>query len=56
MTREPPAVRFQAAQSNAIWHFDMSPSDLKQLKAPPWIDPDRPGDRQEIGGGVLNRV
>jgi hypothetical protein len=29
--------------SNALWHFDMSPSDLKQLKAPPWIDPDRPG-------------
>ena len=43
MTREPPAVRFQAEQSNAIWHFDMSPSDLKQLKVPPWIDPDRPG-------------
>ncbi len=43
MTREPPAVRFQAEHSNAIWHFDMSPSDLKQLKAPPWIDPDRPG-------------
>ena len=43
MTREPPAVRFQAEHSNAIWHFDMSPSDLKQLKAPPWIDPDRQG-------------
>jgi hypothetical protein len=43
MIREPPAVRFQAEHSNALWHFDMSPSDLKQLKAPPWIDPDRPG-------------
>jgi hypothetical protein len=43
MIREPPAVRFQAEHSNAIWHFDMSPSDLKQLKAPPWIDPDRQG-------------
>jgi hypothetical protein len=43
MLREPPAVRFQAEHSNALWHFDMSPSDLKQLKAPPWIDPDRPG-------------
>ena len=43
MIREPPAVRFQAEHSNAIWHFDMSPSDLKQLKAPPWIDPDRRG-------------
>jgi hypothetical protein len=43
MTREPPAVRFQAEQSNTLWHFDMSPSDLKQLKAPPWIDPERPG-------------
>jgi hypothetical protein len=43
MTREPPAVRFQAEHSNAIWHFDLSPSDLKQLKVPPWIDPDRQG-------------
>ena len=43
MTRQPPAVRFQAEQSNALWHFDMSPSDLKQLPTPPWIDPDRSG-------------
>src|SRR5512134_1808491 len=43
MTREPPAVRFQAEHSNALWHFDMSPSDLKQLKSPPWLDPDRQG-------------
>lgn len=43
MTREPPAVRFQAERSNALWHFDMSPSDLKQLKPPAWVDPDRQG-------------
>jgi hypothetical protein len=43
MTREPPAVRFQAERSNALWHFDMSPSDLKQLETPPWIDLDRQG-------------
>jgi hypothetical protein len=43
MIREPPAVRFQVEHSNALWHFDMSPSDLKQLKAPPWIDADRQG-------------
>jgi hypothetical protein len=43
MIREPSAVRFQAEHSNALWHFDMSPSDLKQLRAPPWIDSDRPG-------------
>jgi hypothetical protein len=42
-TRQPPAVRFQAEQSNALWHFDMSPSDLKQLAVPPWTDPDRSG-------------
>ncbi len=36
-------MRFQAEQSNALWHFDMSPSDLKQLPTPPWIDPDRSG-------------
>ena len=43
MIRQPPAVRFQAERSNALWHFDMSPSDLRQLKAPPWIDADRLG-------------
>ena len=43
MTRQPPAVRFQAECANALWHFDMSPSDLKHLKAPAWIDADRQG-------------
>jgi hypothetical protein len=43
MTRQPPAVRFQAEYANALWHFDMSPSDLKHLKAPGWIDADRQG-------------
>lgn len=43
MIRQPPAVRYQAEHSNALWHFDMSPSDLKQLKAPAWIDADRQG-------------
>lgn len=28
------AVRFQARRSNELWQFDMSPSDLKQVKAP----------------------
>jgi hypothetical protein len=32
MIRQPPAVRYQTEHSNALWHFDMSPSDLKQLK------------------------
>ncbi len=35
ITRQPPAVRFQAERSNALWHFDMSPSDLKHLATPP---------------------
>ena len=43
MMREPPAVRFQAEYANALWHFDMSPSDLKHLKTPAWIDADRQG-------------
>ena len=41
LTRQPPAVRFQAEQSNECWHFDLSPSDLKSLKSPPWIKPGR---------------
>lgn len=31
------AVRFQAKRSNELWHFDISPSDLKQVKAPLWL-------------------
>jgi hypothetical protein len=39
MTRPPPAVRFEARHANELWHFDMSPSDLKQLPQPAWIAP-----------------
>jgi hypothetical protein len=41
MTRPPAAVRFQAEHSNALWHFDLSPSDLKQVECPSWIEPGR---------------
>lgn len=38
--RQPAAVRFQAEHSNECWQFDLSPSDLKQIKEPPWLRPD----------------
>ena len=38
LRREPPAVRFQAEHSNELWQFAISPSDLKQLKVPAWVD------------------
>jgi len=38
LIREPPAVRFQARYSNALWQFDLSPSDLKHIDRPAWID------------------
>ena len=41
LSRQPPAVRFQADYSNQCWHFDLSPSDLKYLKNPSWIDESR---------------
>lgn len=41
LTRQPPAVRFQARYSNDCWHFDLSPSDLKRVQAPAWIEPGR---------------
>ena len=41
MTRQPPAVRFQATHSNECWHFDLSSSDLKHLKQPLWVEPGR---------------
>jgi len=36
--RQPPAVRFQAERSNDCWQFDLSPSDLKHLETPPWME------------------
>lgn len=41
MTRQPPVVHFQAQHSNDCWHFDLSPSDLKRVKTPVWMDPKR---------------
>ncbi len=41
LRRQPPAVRFQAERSNDCWQFDMSPSDLKRIDKPDWIDPDK---------------
>lgn len=43
MTRAPAAVRFEARTSNALWQFDISPSDLKEIEQPTWIDPNRKG-------------
>lgn len=43
MTRPPAAVRFEARTSNQMWQFDISPSDLKEIPQPAWIDPDREG-------------
>ncbi|RMN76439.1 putative integrase protein, partial [Pseudomonas cannabina] len=38
LLRQPPAVRFQAEHSNDCWQFDLSPSDLKHIEKPEWID------------------
>ena len=48
-TRQPAAVRFQAAHSNECWQFDLSPSDLKQIKEPPWL---RSGSRRADADAV----
>lgn len=39
LRREPVAVRFQAEHSNDCWQFDISPSDLKHIDQPEWVDP-----------------
>ncbi|PYE20528.1 hypothetical protein C7410_11666 [Paraburkholderia silvatlantica] len=39
LLRPLPAVRFQAEHSNDCWQFDLSPSDLKHIERPSWIDP-----------------
>src|SRR5271166_623453 len=36
--RPPPARRFQAEHANDCWQFDLSPSDLKQVPAPLWVE------------------
>lgn len=38
LTRAPPAVRFEARHSNDCWQFDLSPSDLKRVARPAWIE------------------
>jgi hypothetical protein len=43
MTRAPAAVRFEARISNALWQFDVSHSDLKEIEQPLWADPARRG-------------
>jgi hypothetical protein len=40
LSKQPPAVRFQAEQSNECWQFDLSPSDMKQIKKPSWVRED----------------
>lgn len=34
-------MRFQAENTNDCWHFDLSPSDLKHVKTPAWMEPGR---------------
>ncbi len=41
MIRQCAAVRFEAEFSNGCWQFDMSPSDLKHIDQPDWIEPPR---------------
>jgi hypothetical protein len=38
---ERPCIRFQAEHSNDGWQFDISPSDMKELEEPSWIEPGR---------------
>ncbi len=41
LSRQPPAVRFEAEYSNQCWHFDLSSSDLKRLKNSTELEPGR---------------
>lgn len=37
----PPSTRFQAKHSNDCWQFDITPSDLKEIEEPSFVDPER---------------
>lgn len=41
LQQERPCVRFQAERSNDCWQFDISPSDMKEVEEPSWIEPGR---------------
>src|SRR5271166_5870078 len=41
LRRQPAAGRFQAEHSNDCWQFDLSPSDLKEIKEPLWLQPSK---------------
>jgi len=43
LTRGPMAVRFEVRASNALWQFDVSHSDLKEIEQPARIAPGRRG-------------
>jgi hypothetical protein len=55
LSRQPPATRFQAENSNDCWQFDLSPSDLKHIGKPDWIDPSR-GMADALPGAHLQRA
>jgi hypothetical protein len=41
IAQPPIATRFQAEHSNDCWQFDLSPSDLKHVPAPLWVETGR---------------
>jgi hypothetical protein len=41
IAQPPIATRFQAEHSNDCWQFDLSPSDLKHVPAPLWVEAGR---------------
>ncbi len=50
LSRQPPAVRFEAEYSNQCWHFDLSSSDLKRLKNAVELEPSRGKPLLMLGG------
>jgi hypothetical protein len=55
LRRQPAAVRFQAEHSNDCWQFDLSPSDLKEIKEPLWLQPSKGAPTLMLFGVVDDR-
>src|SRR5208283_1551955 len=55
LRRQPAAVRFQAEHSNDCWQFDLSPSDLKEIKEPLWLQPSKGAPTLMLFSVVDNR-
>jgi hypothetical protein len=58
LLRQPAALCFQAEHSDGRWQFGLSPSELKAVKVPSWVQPEMgvENETRKIPDGTSNRA